>query len=83
MLAVPVYLAALAIPIYLLYRYHAQTWFWHILAIAAGLSLGFVSIPPELQRRGFDLLFGFLMVVLLFWGVGGLIIYRTHHPKHA
>jgi hypothetical protein len=83
MLAVLVYLAAAAIPVYLLYHFHACSWYWHVLAIAAGISLGFIPIPPEYQRRGFDLLLGFSLVVLLFWGIGGLITPHHHREKHA
>ncbi len=83
MLAILVYLAALAIPSMLLYRFHSQAWYWHVLAIAAGIALGFVPIPPDLQRRGFDLLFGFTLVILLFWGIGGLLLPHRHREKHA
>jgi hypothetical protein len=83
MLAILVYLAALAIPGYALYRFQSQSWYWHTLAIAAAIALGIAPIPPDFQKRGFDLLFGFLVVALLFWGVGGLIVYHPHHEKHA
>ncbi len=83
MLAILVYLAALAIPVSTLYHFGPQSWYWHLLAIAAAAALGFVPIPPEYQRRGFDLLLGFALVVLLFWGVGGLILPHRHREKHA
>ncbi len=83
MLAMLVYLAALAIPVYLLYHFHSQPWYWHVLAIAAGLSLGFVTVPPELQRRGMDLLLGSALVGLLCWGIGGLVMPHRHREKHA
>jgi hypothetical protein len=34
----------------------------------------------------FDLVFGFVFILLLVWGIGGLIVYhphRPHHEKHA
>ncbi len=83
MLAILVYLVALAVPGYLLYRFRSQAWYWHVLSIAAGLALGLVPIPPELQKRGFDLLIGFCFVVLLFWGIGGLILPHRVREKHA
>jgi hypothetical protein len=84
-LAVLVYLAAIGLPLYLLYRFHSQHWSWHVLAIAAAIGLGLVPIPPGLQKPGFDLMFGSLFAALLVWGAGGLILYNTHghHEKHA
>jgi hypothetical protein len=83
MLAILVYLAAAAIPAYFLYRYRSQGWYWHVLAIAAGIALGMVPIPPDYQRRGIDLVLGFVVVVLLFWGIGGLFMPHRHRERHA
>lgn len=85
-LAVLVYAVAIGIPVYLLYRFHSQTWYWHVLAIVASLSLGLIPMPAEFQKKGFDLAFGFLFVFLLSWGAGGLIAFHSHRPhyeKHA
>ncbi len=83
MLAVLVYLAAAAIPVYLLYIFRGRSWYWHVLAIVAAVSVGFIPIPPEFQRRGIDLMLGSAVVALLFWGIGGLIIPHHHREKHA
>ncbi len=83
MLAILVYLAAAAIPVYTLYRFGSQSWYWHVAAIAAAIALGFVPIPPDFQRRGIDLLLGCSLVVLLLWGVGGLILPHRHRERHA
>ena len=82
MWAVLVYTAAMAIPIYLLHRFHTQAWYWHVLAVGASLLLGLAPVPPELQGQGFDLLLGFVFVALLFWGAGGLIVYHPAQHKH-
>jgi len=81
MLAVLVYLLAMGIPIYLLYHFHSQAWYWHAFAVLAGVGLGFIPIPFELQKPGFDLLFGFTFIVLVIWGAGGLILFRPHEEK--
>jgi hypothetical protein len=83
MWAVLVYLLAMAIPIYLLYRFHSQAWYWHVLAVIAALALGFMPTPAGLKTAGFDLLLGFAFIVLMIWGAGGLILLRPHHEKHA
>jgi hypothetical protein len=88
MLAVLVYLLAMGIPIYLLYHFHSQAWYWHTLSVLGAVGLGFIPIPFALQKPQFDLLFGFTFIVLMIWGAGGLILFRTHHEtthhhKHA
>lgn len=83
LLAVLVYVAAIAIPVGLLYHFRSQAWYWHLLAIVASLALGLVPIPASLQTPGFDLLFGFVFISLISWGVGGLVVFRPHHEKHA
>ncbi|HLK68673.1 MAG TPA: hypothetical protein VKU19_34820 [Bryobacteraceae bacterium] len=83
MWAVLVYSASMAIPIYLLHRYHNQAWHWHVLAVVASMVLGLAPVPTELQGGWYDLLFGFVFVALLFWGAGGLMINHPGHKKHA
>ena len=88
MLAILVYLAAIGIPIWLLYRFGTQSWYWHCIALAAGIGLGFVSIPASFQGPPFDLAFGFVFINLLIWGAGGIIFIHSpahngHHAKHA
>jgi hypothetical protein len=83
MLAILVYAAALGLPLYLLYRFHSRPWYWHLLAIVAAAGLGTVPIPPTLQGPVFDLIFGFVFVALLIWGVCGLLLIRPHREKHA
>ena len=88
MLAVLVYLLAMGIPIFLLYRFHSQAWYWHTLLVLAAMATGFVPRPFALQKPEFDLLFGFGFITLMIWGAGGLILFRPlhhkpHHEKHA
>jgi hypothetical protein len=87
MLAVLVYLLAMGIPIFLLYRFQSQAWYWHTFSIVAAAAMGFVPIPSQFQKPEFDLLFGFVFISLMIWGVGGLILFRVHnthhHEKHA
>lgn len=83
LLAVLVYTAAIAIPVFLLYHFHSQAWYWHLVAVIASLVLGLSPIPPDFQTRGFDLFFGFVFIGLISWGLGGLIVFRAHHEKHA
>ena len=83
MLAVLVYVGALALPLYLLFRFHSQEWYWHMLAVLAAIGLGVTPIPAEMQSPVFDLIFGFAFISLLVWGVCGLLLFHTHGEKHA
>jgi hypothetical protein len=83
MLAVLVYLAAIALPIWLLHRYGSQLWLWHGLSIATGIVLGFIPVPVGLKGVAVDLLFGFVFTFLMVWGAGGLVVYRPHLHRHA
>jgi hypothetical protein len=85
-LAVLVYLAAIGIPVLLLHRFHAQSWWWHLLALAAAIGLGFVPTPSSWQTASADLAFGFAFLLLRVWGAGGMALWRPHRhgrEKHA
>ncbi len=82
-LAVLVYLLAFAIPLLLLYRYHSAAWYWHVLAILAALGMGFIQTPESWKSATFDLCFGAVFVVLVVWGIGGLVAFRWHRERHA
>ena len=47
------------------------------------LALGFVPTPAELKSSTFDLTFGGVFIFLMVWGIGGLIVFRPHHERHA
>ena len=85
-LAFLVYLVAVAVPVYFLYTFHSQAWYWHLLATLAALAVGLVPTPPDWKTTGLDLVFGFCVTFLLVWGIGGLVTGRSHHAhweKHA
>lgn len=74
---------ALAAALLLLYRFKALAWYWHVISLAAAVSLGFVPPPQGWSGPTFDLLFGVLFCFLMVWGLGGVLMFRTHHPKHT
>jgi thiol:disulfide interchange protein len=73
----------LALPIYLLYRFRSQAWYWHVLAVILALVIGLMPGTALLQTLGGSMLYGFVFVVLMLWGIGGLIPYRPRRAKHA
>jgi hypothetical protein len=85
-LAVLVYLIAIGIPSGLLYRFGTRAWYWHAIALVAGIGIGFIPIPAALHGPACDLAFGSVFIILLIWGAGGLIFYpSTSHDgrRHA
>lgn len=81
------YGAALALALFLLYWYGSAAWYWHVLAAAAALGLGLMSPPAAWQGPLFDLLLGSVFILLIAWGVGGVLMHSTGHrhprQKHA
>ena len=84
MFAVAAYLAALAIALLLLKHFGSAHWSWHVLSIVAALGLGLMSPPDALAGPAIDMAFGFFFILLMAWGIGGLVVFRPHHRhKHA
>ena len=76
------YLAALLLPIYLLYRFRPKAWPLHVLAVIAALVLGLAPGTALLNSTAGTFLYGFAFVFLLVWGIGGLVAFRRRE-KHA
>ena len=78
-------LASVAIPIYLVYRFRSQAWYWHVLAIIVALGIGLMPGTTLLQSENGSLLYGCSFLVLMIWGIGGLILipFRRRREKHA
>jgi hypothetical protein len=53
-----------------------------VLAVIVGLVVGLMPGTPLLQTEGGSLLYGFSFILLMVWGIGGLIPYRRRE-KHA
>ena len=73
----------LALPIYVLYRFRSQAWYWHVLAVILALVIGLMPGTALLQTLGGSMLYGFVFVVLMLWGIGGLIPFKRLRNKHA
>jgi hypothetical protein len=79
-----IYLVAMAIPAWLLYRFGSGAWYWHVLAILGGLAVGLTPLPPLLTQLVYNLMVGFVFLFLMVWGIGGLfMMLRPRHAKRA
>ena len=74
---------ALALPIYLLYRFRSQAWYWHVLAVIVALVIGNMPGTALLETLPGSMLYGFVFVTLMIWGIGGLIPFKRRRAKHA
>ncbi|MGD0499003.1 MAG: hypothetical protein ABSC23_11265 [Bryobacteraceae bacterium] len=81
-LAGSVFLLALLLPVYLLRRFHPLAWPWHVLAAIMALGIGFAPGTALLNSVPGTFLYGFAILFLLIWGVGGLIGLARHREKH-
>jgi hypothetical protein len=73
----------MGLPLYLLFQFHPRAWYWHALAVVVAMTLGFIPMPVRLQSTASDLIFGFVFISLLIWGVCGLLLYHAQSEKHA
>ena len=76
-------LASVAIHLYLLYRFRSQAWYWHVLASIVALVIGLMPGTALLQTENGSLVYGCSFLVLIIWGLGGLILFRWLREKHA
>ncbi|HWB84941.1 MAG TPA: hypothetical protein VG675_12420 [Bryobacteraceae bacterium] len=83
MLAILVYLAAMGVPILFLYRYGSQAWYWHTIAVVTAVAFGLMPAPLSWRTPGVTLLFGFFFVLLMVWGLGGIVLYLPRHAKRV
>ena len=82
-LAVLIYLVAFCVPVYLLYHFGPQNWFWHLLAVIAALAIGFIPTSPAWKTTALDLIFGSTFISMMTWGIGGFALTWRHRVKHA
>jgi len=79
-----IYGAAVALAAAVLYVFGAVRWYWHALSVLAAIALGLAPAPPTAWRgQTYDLVIGFLFVLMLVWGVGGTLPIHNHRTRHA
>lgn len=76
-----VYAFALGLPLYLLWKFKPLAWFWHLVSCAAALALGLMPPPAGWQGPSWDLAFGGMFLFLMVYGVGGIVMQGSRHPR--
>ena len=85
MLAYVVYGFAAALALVFLYLFHAR-WYWHVLSVLLALAIGFSPPLPGWDGPSRDLVYGFVVLFLLVWGLAEPFVHRFHRhgvPHHA
>lgn len=78
------YGAAVGLAIALLYSFESRAWYWHAFGLALAFVLGFMPAPAGFDTPVMTVIIGFLIIFLLFWGLGGLLLLMSpHRHKHA
>jgi len=81
--AIAIYAVVLALALFLLVHFKAQAWYWHVLSALLALGVGLVPPPAGWQGPLYDVLFGCTFLFLFVWGLGGILMYRTHEAHHT
>ena len=79
-----VYGISVILALMLLYRFHTR-WYWHVLSVLAALAIGFSPPLPGWETPSRDLIYGFVVLFLLVWGLGEPFLHRfhRHRVRHA
>lgn len=78
------YGGAAALAIVLLYSFESRAWYWHALSLALAFVIGYVPTPQGFDNPAIVIITGFVIIFLLFWGLGGLLLSMApHRHRHA
>jgi antibiotic biosynthesis monooxygenase (ABM) superfamily enzyme len=79
-----IYGFSLALALVLVYLYHAP-WYWHVLSVLAALAIGFSPSIGSWDGATRDLVYGFVVLFLLVWGLAEPFVHHFHRHwlRHA
>jgi hypothetical protein len=77
-----VYLLSVVAAVYLLWRFSHVRWYWHALAAAAALIIGFMPPLTAEATAVYDMLIGAAFLLLIAWGLGELAFKAFHIHRH-
>jgi len=78
-----VYGLSAGLALLLLYLFHAR-WYWHVLSVLAALAVGFSPPLGAWNGPSRDLVYGFVILFLVVWGLGEPFFHRFHrHAAHG
>jgi hypothetical protein len=78
------YGGAAVLAIVLLYSFESRAWYWHAVCLALAFVIGYLPTPQGFDNPAIVAITGFVIIFLLFWGLGGLLLSMVpHQHKHA
>jgi len=77
MLVYVVYGFSVALALLFVYLFHAR-WYWHVLSVVAALAVGFSPPVAGWEGPSRDLVYGFVVLFLLVWGLAEPFVHRFH-----
>jgi hypothetical protein len=82
--AILAYGGAVALAVVLLWLFHSRSWYWHCASLALAFVLAYIPYPALHVPSDpiTDLLIGSGILLLLFWGLGGLLSIGFGVPRH-
>jgi hypothetical protein len=82
--AIALYGISAILALTLVYFFHTR-WYWHVLSVLTALTLGFSPPLPGWNGSSRDLVYGFVILFLLSWGLGEPFLHRFHRHgwRHA
>jgi hypothetical protein len=76
------YGSATLLSLFLLWHFGTTRWFWHVLSVAAALTIGFIPGNEFWSRPEMTLLTGWFFVALFIWGAAAPAFTPHHHTFH-
>ena len=75
-----VYGFSFLLALWFLYLYHAR-WYWHALSVLVALAIGFSPPIPGWDGPSRDLIYGFVFLFLVTWGLAEPFVHRFHRHR--
>jgi hypothetical protein len=82
MLVYVVYGFSVALALLFVYLFHTR-WYWHVLSVLAALAVGFSPPLPGWEGPSRDLVYGFVVLFLLVWGLAEPFVHRFHRHEFS
>jgi hypothetical protein len=77
-----VYGSSVALALWCVYLSHTR-WYWHVLSVLAALAAGFSPPISGWGGPSRDLVYGFVILFLLVWGLAEPFVHRFFHHSYS
>lgn len=74
-----VYTASFLLAVFLLWRYTAPRWYWHVASVIIALGIGLMPPRGDFSGPIYDMTVGALFIFFFVWGAGIVVERIAHH----